>query len=459
MSSKTCAFIEDFYQEAIIKEEFFQFLRFQSISTDPAYRTDVRACADWLKDYIETFDMDIDVWETDGHPILFAKDLSAGPDKPTLLLYNHYDVQPVDPLDEWVSHPFEPEVRDGEVFARGAVDNKGQCFYVLQALKALMARDGKLPVNIKWIIEGEEETGSSGLHKLLDEKKATLKADDLVVVDVGIEAADKPAVTLSVRGIITFDVEVHGSKGDLHSGSHGGIVYNPNRALAEILSSLYDNTGAVTVPGFYDGVETLSDEEKNAIAWDFDQDIYEETFGKALGGERAYSPLERNWLRPTLEINGMEGGYSGEGFKTVIPAKAKAKISCRLVPKQDPMKVSERIKKHIEFLCPASVDVSVTCHRGQGGAIRTTPNSKTVQAFRDAYTEVNGTPCSYILSGGSIPVAAELAKTAGSGIVLMGYCLPDDALHAPNEHFGLDRMKKGFLTIVRALEMLGGSSQ
>ncbi len=248
--------LKDLYanQQRKSLEEYLTFLRFQSVSTDPQFKKQLLACADWLSSYLKELGFKVELWETSGHPTLFATHLEAGPDKPTLLLYNHYDVQPVDPLEEWVTPPFEPAIRDGEVFARGAQDNKGQCFYVLQALKLLLTKDKKLPINIKLCIEGEEECGSVGLSKLLQDKKRQqqLKADYVAIVDMGMPSATTPAVTIGVRGLVTMEVQVQGSKGDLHSGSHGGIVYNPLHALVEILAGLRGRDGKVTVPGFYD---------------------------------------------------------------------------------------------------------------------------------------------------------------------------------------------------------------
>lgn len=436
-------------------QDYFTFLEFPSISSEPAYAPQVLACAHWLADYIKGIGFDVELWKTTGHPTLFASYMHAGPDKPTLLIYNHYDVQPVDPLGEWTSPPFEPTVRNGQAYARGAQDNKGQCFYTIQALKALLARDKKLPINIKLCIEGEEECGSTGLSKILHEKSKALKADYLAIVDLGIPAANRPAVTLGVRGLVTMDIEVQGSHTDMHSGSHGGIVYNPLHAIAELLASLRDHSGKVLVPGFYDDVAGVTPEEKKDLSLAFDAAAYKQTFGaEASGGEKAFSPQERAWLRPTLEINGISGGYSGAGFKTVIPAKAKAKISCRLVPNQDPQKIGHLVAKYLEKRAPEGMKVSVHVHPGGGKAVRTKASSKIVQVFAQAYAEVFKTPCEFIFEGASIPIITELAAASQSEVVLVGLGLPDDSIHAPNEHFGLDRFEQGFLSIARAIELL-----
>jgi acetylornithine deacetylase/succinyl-diaminopimelate desuccinylase-like protein len=441
-------------KETILKD-FFIFLRFPSISTDPAYKEDLLKCADWVQDQIETMGLTVDRWETTGHPTLFAT-FEVDPSKPTVLIYNHYDVQPVDPLELWTSPPFEPTIRDGEIYARGAQDNKGQCFYVMKALGALLERDGTLPVNIKWIIEGEEEIGSGGLSALLNGKKDLLTADYLVIADVSFNDMDHPAVTIGVRGMVTMEMEITGSNTDLHSGAHGGMVVNPNHALVEILSKLRDSSGRVLVPGFYDGIQELTPEEREAVSWEFDLDDYERMFDtKACGGEQNHSPVESAWIRPTLEINGMSGGYTGPGFKTVIPAKAHAKISCRTVPGQNPDELGQKVADYIGSVTPKGVKVEVRVSEGTGGGVRAPANSRAVEAFSQAYTEVLQKPCGKILLGGSIPICGDLAAACGGELVLMGYGLPDDQIHAPDEHFGVDRLEKGLFTFARALEILG----
>lgn len=447
-------FYEKNKQEAL--KDYFTFLSFESVSTDPKYKPQVQACANWLADYIQKIGFHVELWPTLGNPVLFASHLQAGPSKPTLLIYNHYDVQPIDPINEWTTPPFQPTIREGEVYARGTADNKGQCFYVLQALKALMQKNQKLPINIKLCIEGEEESGSQGLASLLKDRRRQeqLKADYLAIVDMGLKDKDIPAVTLGVRGLVTMEVRVQGSKTDLHSGSHGGIVYNPLHALVEILSKLRDANGKVAVRGFYDDVQEMEPKDKALIALNLDEAKYESMFGvKPVGGEKAYSPLERAWTRPTLEINGITGGYGGAGFKTVIPAKAIAKVSCRLVPNQEPMKIGTKVAEYIKKLAPDGVNVEVEIFGG-GNAIRAKPSSKVVKAFAKAYEELLNKPCEYIFDGGSIPIVTQLADASHSEVILLGFGLPDDQIHAPNEHFGIDRLEKGFLVMSRAIELL-----
>lgn len=436
-------------------QDYYTFLKYQSVSSEPAYRDQVLACADWVANYLKKIGLQVELWPTIGHPTIFAKYDKAGPSQPTLLIYNHYDVQPVDPLDLWHSPPFVPTLRDGQVYARGAQDNKGQCFYVLFALKSLIDQYGTLPVNIKLCIEGEEESGSAGLSGIMRDKQTELQADYLAVVDLGLRQPNTPAVTLGVRGLVTMDVEITGSSTDLHSGSHGGVAYNPIHALIKLLANLRDASGKITISGFYEDVLPLSKNEKANISLEFDLEEYKKTFGTLpTGGEQEYSPLERNWTRPTIEINGINGGYTGTGFKTVIPSKAFAKVSCRLVPNQKPHKIGRLIANYLESNAPEGTRVTVHIHPGGGDAVRADINSEAVKAFAKAYGEIFQRPCEYIYSGASIPIVTELAAACGGEVVLVGLGLPDDGIHAPNEHFGIDRIEKGFLSIARAIQLL-----
>ncbi|MCB1112038.1 MAG: dipeptidase [Chlamydiia bacterium] len=446
--------LEDYYEEhqQEIVDGYLRFLKFASISSEEPHKEELLACADWICDLLRDNGFTVELWPTHGHPTIFAERNDAGPNAPTVLIYNHYDVQPVDPLELWDSPPFEPRIDNGTVYARGAQDNKGQCWYVLQALKALIAMDGKLPVNVKLCIEGEEEIGSSGLREILSSKADRLNADYLVIADVGIAGPDTPSLTLGCRGIITMDVTFKGSKVDLHSGTHGGLAYNPLHALVEVLSQLRDKEGRITVPGFYDEVRGLTDDQRERISFDFDTENYFSSFeAKPVGGESMYTPLERATIRPTIEINGISGGYSGSGFKTVIPAVASAKISCRLVADQDPKVIGQRVADRTEELAPHGIDVTVNLHSGGGAAVQADPNSKIVEAYSAAYSTVFGKPCKYFFEGGSIPIVTDLARACDAEIVLMGLGLSDDHIHAPNEHFGLDRLKKGFLVTAMAL--------
>lgn len=448
------------YQEKAeaLQQEFFQYLRFQSISTDPDYKDDVLNCMEWVKKFLLNAGMQVETWETTGYPVIFASHCEAGAEKPTVLFYGHYDVQPIDPVEEWESPAFEPEVRDGEIYARGAQDNKGQSFYLMAAIRDYMEREGKLPINIKLCIEGEEEIGSPGIATILEKHRESLSADHLIVVDTGMPSLDRPVVTVGIRGMLDFTVEVTGSNTDLHSGSLGGLAYNPNHALVEMLSKLRDEDGRVTLPGFYDGIEEVTAEERALLDDQFDEEMFEKTFGSLpRGGEKGYSPIESNWMRPTLEINGIGGGYAGPGFKSVIPAVAQAKISCRLVPGQDAEKIQRAFSKFFAEKKPEGVEVQVHHHEGIGKALRSSPTGKAPQACARAITEVFGKDCAFVLEGASIPIAADLAQAAGSDTVLIGLGLPTDKIHAPNEHFGVKRLELGYLMVTQILQNFGAA--
>ena len=436
-------------------DAYFDCLRIPSVSSEPRHRDDVRRCANWLVEHLSGAGFEARLWETSGHPVVFAESGPAEPSRPTALIYNHYDVQPVDPVEAWETPPFEPTVRDGQVYARGAVDNKGQCLYVIQALKTLMDLNGRLPVQVKLLIDGEEESASPGLTAIVKDRAPELAADHLLLVDGGFANLDSPSVGLGVRGIVSLRVEVIGSKGDLHSGTHGGVVYNPLHALVEILGRLRDREGRITVPGFYDDVAALTEEERARFDFRFDAARYEARFGaRPVGGERAYSPRESGTIRPTLEINGLAGGYGGDGFKTVIPARARANLSCRLVPNQDPEVIGGLVADFIKRQAPEGVEVRAVINPGRGRAVRNPPDAVVVQAAAQAYQDVLGRPCAFRLGGGSIPIMPLLTEASGAKAVLMGLSLDQDNVHAPNEHFGLDRMKLGCVTLARTLELL-----
>ncbi len=437
-------------------EDYKTFLKFPSISSNPDNAADMKACCDWLAKYLSQSGLDIDIWDTEGNPVIFASYLKASPEMPTLLLYHHYDVQPVLPLEEWDSPPFEPTIEDGDIYARGAQDNKGQCFYSILSICSLLKEKKSLPINVKILIEGEEEIGSPSLPALLEKKKAKLQADYLAVVDMGMRSKSTPAVTLGVRGIIALEITVKGTNTDLHSGTHGGAAFNPNHALVQILSQLRDpKTGKITAPGFYDNIKELTDDEREFLALDFSEDEYARLFGqKPTGGEKGYTLAERTGLRPTLEINGLSGGYAGPGFKTVIPAKATAKVSCRLVPDQNPDILGRKLAEYIKSLAPEGMEVTVELRAGTGNPVRTTPHSTIAEAFAKSYEEVFGNPAEFIVEGGSIPITAKLAEACGGETVFAGLALADDQIHAPNERFSLDRIEKGFLSIGRLLSII-----
>lgn len=442
--------------EKELEEQFFEFLRYPSISADPAFRPELQACASWLEKFLKTAGFEVELWNKKDAPVIFAQNLKAGSKAPTVLIYNHYDVQPVDPIDLWESKPFQPKKKGSQIVARGAQDNKGQCFYVISALKALFQEEGQLPVNIKLLIEGEEESGSKSLPELLLEKQKELKADYLLVVDVGMRNPTTPAITLGTRGMTSFTVEISSSHTDLHSGVYGGIVYNPLHAMVELLGSLRDHNGHIAIPGFYESVLVPAADDLKCISLAFDEKEFLQEFGcQPTGGEKGYGPLERSWLRPTLEINGITGGYGGPGTKTVIPAKAIAKLSCRLVPNQDPHVISQRVKRFIESKKIEGVKISCQIHEGMGKPVRTSPNSALIKALSTACEKVYHKKAEYILDGASIPIIAELAEVCQAQVVFFGLGLVTDKIHAPNECFGWDRIENGFVIIADALSQLG----
>jgi acetylornithine deacetylase/succinyl-diaminopimelate desuccinylase-like protein len=440
---------------AAIREDYFHFLRFKSISADPAFAKDVKDCAVWLRDYIsKTTDMKAELLETEGYPLVYAEDMRAGEGAPTVLIYGHYDVQPVDPLELWESPPFEPTIRNGKVYARGAVDDKGQIFYAVLALRAWKELGRRLPINLKFCIEGEEESASVGLSKSLSRLKHKLKADSLLVVDFDQYDAETPALSMGARGLVAIEVTLTGSKGDLHSGSHGGTAYNPNKAMVQLLSKLWDDQGRVVVEGFYDDVVETTEAEREKFAFRYDRAGYSKEFGiDAIGGEKGRSLAENNMFRPTIEINGIGGGYFGAGLKTVIPAHCTAKISCRLVPDQDPRKIEKLVTDFLRKHVTHGMKIQFASFGGEA-AFRGNASSSLAKAVATAAEEVTGKVCRNTLAGGSVPIVARMIQELGAEVVGMGYGLPTDDIHAPNEHFDLKRLEKGFLTVARAIELL-----
>lgn len=443
-------------QKEEICNRFFEFLKIPSISTDPSYRLDIYRAHDFLKAELLARGFDVKSIKTPRYPVLLAK-LPFKANLPTVVIYNHYDVQPVDPLEKWSSPPFEPTLsQEGEVFARGAQDNKGQLWATLAGLDALAAY-GDIPCNITWCIEGEEESGSIGLNAVLKQIAPEIKADALFVIDLTVPSLEKPALVLGCRGNITLTLELKGSKNDLHSGLHGGIAYNPLHGLVEMLSALRDReSGKILIEGFYDDVVMPEEEERELLNLEFDAQKYEmENEASACGGEKEFSPLESAWLRPTLEINGLCGGYAGDGFKTVIPSMATAKISCRLVSKQEPQKIRQLLEKRLRELTPKGLELTLKWH-GSGGSCKSNPKSKAFLSVKQAYEEVLEKPCHAIMSGGSIPVIAAMSEKMGSDVVFFGLGLDSDNIHAPNEHYGLERLLKLAAIIARSLEVLAG---
>lgn len=443
---------QDHYDETL--KDYFTFLSFPSISTDPQFEQDSRRAAEWLCNYLSSIGLESTLWETPGLPVVFGTHLKAGKDRPTLLIYHHYDVQPVDPVNLWKSDPFKPVIRDNQVFARGAADNKGQCFYSLTAIKAFIELATEINFNLKVFIEGEEESGGRGTAAILKQKEGELKADHLLVVDFDIPNRSTPGITLGMRGLAALDVECSNSSIDLHSGSHGGIALNPIRALSSLLGSMWDKKGRVQIPGFYDDLSPLPKEQLALADMSFDQEHYVKSFGvKAFSNEEGYSLKESNWLRPTLEINGLSGGYTGVGFKTVIPAKAYAKISCRLVPNQDPEKINKAITEYLVSTAPKGIGIKVTLHHG-AASFRSNFDSFIVKTSVLAYEEIFGKPVKYLFCGASVPIVVDLARASGAEVAMIGVGIAEDDIHAPNERFGLDRFELGYLTIGHILSRL-----
>jgi len=445
-------------QQSIL-DDYFTFLRFPSIATDPQHLSDVRACASWLKQWMMTCGLQVQSWHEDSIPVLLASDLRAGPHKKTLLLYAHYDVQPVDPLELWTTPPFEPSLREGCIYARGASDDKGQCFYTLCAIRDFLKQHGSLPFNLKFLIEGEEECGSEGLESLLKTHAHHLHAEDLLVVDSSLEAPEQPSITLGARGIISMTVTLTEGAADLHSGRFGGLAINPNKAMVQLLSKLHDATGKVAIEGFYDDVFPPSAEELAALSCEFDLTAFQDAHGFTPHGmEQGTSPLQANWFRPTLEINGISGGYAGPGFKTVIPAVTCAKLSCRLVPQQNPERIVKLLTQFLEKHASAHLKLEIAVHQGTAPGFRRPAHSPLVQLVSQSYSDIFEKPCKKILCGASIPIVPALAQASGAEPVLIGTALSTDRIHAPDEHFSLDSFKKGYLTIYRLLELYKESS-
>lgn len=437
-----------------IESDYLKLLSFRSISADPEFQNESRACAKWLADRLEKLGATTQLWR-EKNPSVFASLRSPREHAPTLLIYTHYDVQPVDPIEEWKSPPFEPKIVDGVVVARGAVDNKGPCIIALYAVEALIA-DG-LPCHIKFLIDGAEESGSKGLFQELPQKKEEVAADYTMVIDLGMKDRTTPAVTLGCRGIFSMTVTLTGPKEDLHSGAMGGLAYNPLHGLVKILASLHDEKGAVCIPHFYDEVRTLSKEEKTTLDLSFDEKAFIALTGQpVVGGELEYPPIERNWLRPTLEINGIHGGYGGPGGKTVIPREAVAKISCRLVPDQEPSVIAKRVADFLRKQTVPGTHIDVVINEPGGPAVRV-PVSKGIKALEKAMKMVwKNEPCR-VLEGASIPVMPLLGKMSGGELIPWGLGLETDHVHSPNEQFDMQRLKEGMMTLCQTIAFLGES--
>ncbi|GAB4425267.1 MAG: dipeptidase [Bacteroidia bacterium] len=427
--------------------ELIDFLKIPSISADSAYKADVNRAADWLVHQFGTLGMDrIEKYSTPGHPIVYAEKI-VDATRPTVLVYGHYDVQPPDPLDLWTSPPFEPVIKDEKIYARGACDDKGQVYMHLKAIEILNTL-GPLPCNVKFIIEGEEEVGSDNLGDFVRAHKDMLRADIILISDTSMIANDVPSITVGLRGLSYLQVEVTGPNRDLHSGVYGGAIDNPINVLCEMIASLKDEDGRVTIPGFYDKVAELSHAERDALAQrPFDEEKYKADLQvDALRGEVGYSTPERASIRPTLDVNGIWGGYIGEGAKTVLPAKAFAKISMRLVPNQISAEITELFTAHFHKLAPPTVKVKVMPHHGGEAAVVST-DTPGYRAAAQAMATAFGKDPIPTREGGSIPIVALFQEVLGISTVLMGFGLDSDAIHSPNEHYGIFNYLKGIETI------------
>lgn len=428
-------------------DELFALLRIPSVSADPKYKADVARTAHAVADSLRAAGADnVRVNATEGHPIVTAEKI-INPSLPTVLCYGHYDVQPADPVDLWDSPPFEPVIKNGNIYARGACDDKGQVYMHVKAFEAMM-QNNALPCNVKFIIEGEEEVGSPNLGTFIKENKDLLSCDVILISDTSIIANDVPSVTVGLRGLTYMEVEVTGPNRDLHSGVYGGAVANPINTLCDMISSLIDKDGHITIEGFYDDVALISDSERAEMAkTPFSLDEYKQDLAiNDVKGEKGYSTLERSSIRPTLDVNGIWGGYTGEGSKTVLPSKAYAKISMRLVPDQSSEKIAELFDKHFNKIAPPYVNVKVTHHHG-GEPVVVPLDFPPMQAAIMAMEKTFGKKPIPTREGGSIPIVAMFEKVLGAKSILMGFGLNSDAIHSPNEHYGLFNYYKGIETL------------
>jgi acetylornithine deacetylase/succinyl-diaminopimelate desuccinylase-like protein len=440
--------------------ELLDFLRIPSISTAPEHVDDVARAAQFVADAMSNAGLEhIEIIPTAKHPLVYADWLHA-PGKPTVLCYGHYDVQPADPLELWESPPFEPTLRDGNLYGRGTSDDKGQMYMHIKALETLQALNGKLPLNIKFIVEGEEEIGGASIAKYVAENPAKLKADVALVSDTALYADGLPTLCIGLRGLIYTEIEATGPSRDLHSGLYGGAAPNAVFGLIELLGRAKNANGAIQIPGLYHAVEPPAPAELESwkrLPFNESEFLKHEVGSACLTGETGYSVFERTWARPTLEVHGIAGGFTGPGAKTVIPAKATAKVSLRLVPRMDPDKVIADFKKWVQANTPKGIRTEVrVLSAGEGLVVD--PNHPAIQIAAEAFSEMLGKPTVFTRSGGSIPIVGDFARHLGIPTVLMGLGLPDDGLHSPNEKFKLANFYTGIMTIAHFFEKYGATS-
>ena len=442
--------------ERRIRSELDDFLRIPSISARSEHNPDMKRCAEWLADRIRGAGMTATVHQTVGHPIVVGEWRGAGSGAPTVLVYGHYDVQPVEPLDLWTSPPFEPQVRDGKLFARGSVDDKGQLYIHVKAAEALLKTRGRLPVNLIILAEGEEEVGSEHLADFIEKNAKLLACDSVVISDSSMFAPGQPSILSSLRGLAYFQIDVTGPAQDLHSGSYGGAVVNPTMALARMLATMHDAKGRIAIKGFYDKVRPWDKKTRDAIKkLKFsDANFRHETGSPALNGEAGYSTLERIWTRPTCEVHGTLSGYTAEGAKTVLPSKAMAKISFRLVPDQDPAQVEKQLRAHLKKVAPKGVTVKLTVMHG-GNPWRAELNGPLYDAARRALQAAFNKAPVIVGEGGSIPVVGDFARILKAPVLLVGFGLPGENAHAPDEWISVENFTKGLRAIATLYDELG----
>jgi acetylornithine deacetylase/succinyl-diaminopimelate desuccinylase-like protein len=436
------------------REQLLDLIRIPSISTDATRSADMRRTAEFLQaDLLNSGAQRADIMPTGGHPVVYAEWLGAGPNAKTLLIYGHYDVQPAEMSDGWTSEPFEPVIRDGVIYARGASDDKGQAFIHAKVFESMLKGAGGAPVNLKFLLEGEEEIGSKNLNSFIQAHRDLLSADAVLISDTGMIDIDQPAVTYGLRGLTYMQIDVQASTIDLHSGQFGGIVHNPALALAQIIARLHNPDNSIAVPGFYDDVLDFTPTEREALkATDIPaQRLMAETGIPAPWGEEGYSLRERVGARPTMEINGLLSGFTGEGSKTVLPAKAMAKVSCRLVPNQNPMRIYELVRDYVASITPPGVRVSVKL-LNQGDAAVVDIESPAMKAVARAYERGWGKAPIYLREGGSIPVVADFRRELNAPVLLMGYGLNTDGAHGPDEHYSLAMFQQGIDTAILFLD-------
>jgi len=453
MVTKTLAYVCE--NQARFIEELKDFLRIPSISSQSAHANDVTQCARWLRNHLTNIGLEARLIEGDGHPIVQAK--GSGQSNRKLILYGHYDVQPADSTEEWDSPPFEPAVRDGYIYGRGTSDDKGQLFAHIKGVETLLRTYGHLPCDLMFLIEGEEESGGTSLQEYVRAHKADLTPDATVISDTSMYDEHTPAITYGLRGLLAMEVTVHAARRDLHSGAFGGAVANPGVALARIIAACIESDGKVIIPGFYDDVRPLEDwERQNVQRLQFDEGKLLSEAGAAAGfGEKGYSALERIWARPSFDVNGLLGGYSGRGVKTIIPSRASAKISMRLVPDQDPGKVFELVTKHIKSVCPGFIRAEISGPMSSSPPVLFNVEDPVIQVAKEALKIGFGAEPLFIRCGGSIPVAGTFWQELEKPVVLMGFGLDSDGAHSSNEHFKVESFINGVKTSASFIEAFG----